>query len=238
MFNKVVLIDFKDGDIPQEYFERLKNSMKAFVMVSRDSALNEIKDADAILVTISTKVDRELIDAAPELKYIGVCATAFDAVDTQYAREKNIDVCNLGGYSTEAVAEFAVAALLEQIRSLRKAQEQAKEEDYSFSNFMGEELKSKTLGVIGAGQIGGRIAEIASGFGMNIKYFSRTEKTKLDSLGAKKSELDDILQSSDYIALALSLNDQTRGILSKEKLAIIRKGCVLVNIAPMELLDK
>ncbi|MEK7071846.1 MAG: NAD(P)-dependent oxidoreductase [Patescibacteria group bacterium] len=94
------------------------------------------------------------------LKYIGVLSTAFDAIDVKYARLKNVTVCNLGGYSTEAVAEFFFAVIFERIRDLEMAKQQARNEDYSFNKFMGAELKDRTLGVIGAGKIGSRILSL------------------------------------------------------------------------------
>ncbi len=238
MFKKAVLIDFQEGDIPDKYFNKLKKSLESYEMVTRDKAPNFVGDSDCFLVKISTKIDKELIDSAPNLKYIGVLSTAYDAIDAKYAREKGVDVCNLGGYSTEAVAEFAIAALLEVVRELTRAKEQEQNQDYSFNKFMCSELKDKVLGVIGAGKIGGRIAEIANGFGMKVKYFSRSKKPNLDKFGAIKEELDKVISDSDYLALALVLNDETREILSKEKLDMIKKDVILVNIAPMELLDK
>ncbi len=172
------------------------------------------------------------------LKYIGVLATAFDAIDTKYARSKNITVCNLGGYSTEAVSEFFFAALLEQIRALEQSKQQARQEDYSFDKFMGLELKDKVLGVIGAGKIGKRIAEIGLAFGAKVSYFSRVNKPEIDKLGAQKKELDEILKTSDFIALTLALNEETKGIISKDKLDLLKKGCVLINIAPPPLIDQ
>ncbi len=165
---------------------------------------------------IFTKIDKGIIDAGGvNLKYIGVLATAFDAIDTKYARSKNITVCNLGGYSTEAVSEFFFAALLEQIRALEQSKQQARQEDYSFDKFMGLELKDKVLGVIGAGKIGKRIAEIGLAFGAKVSYFSRVNKPEIDKLGAQKKELDEILKTSDFIALTLALNEETKGIISK-----------------------
>ncbi len=92
-------------------------------MRDANNLMEVVKNADAFFVKIFTKVDRELINAAPKLKYIGVCSTAFDAIDAKYAKEKGIVVCNLGGYSTEAVAEFFFAALMENIRELEGAKD-------------------------------------------------------------------------------------------------------------------
>ncbi len=238
---KAVFIDFKETDIENQYLNRLKKLFSVTDFISADDLKSKevLKNTDVIFSKIFTKIDKGIIDAGGvNLKYIGVLATAFDAIDTKYARSKNITVCNLGGYSTEAVSEFFFAALLEQIRALEQSKQQARQEDYSFDKFMGLELKDKVLGVIGAGKIGKRIAEIGLAFGAKVSYFSRVNKPEIDKLGAQKKELDEILKTSDFIALTLALNEETKGIISKDKLDLLKKGCVLINIAPPPLIDQ
>ena len=240
MLSKAIIVDFKADGIPDQYLQRIKKIFKSVHFVSRDDPKLStlLKDVDAALVTISTKVNKEFLDAAPKLKYVGVCSTAFDAVDAKYARARNVTVCNLGGYSTGAVSEFFFAALFEQARELEKAKQQARKEDYSFHKFMGLELRNKVLGVVGAGKIGGRIAEIGLGIGMKVICFSRKNKPQLDKLGAKKSNLDQMLSKSDFVSLNLALNKETEGIISKDKLKILKKNCILVNLAPPKLIDQ
>lgn len=139
MFSKAIFIDFKKGDIPPEYFLRMKKLLKRTIFISSsDIKLKSfLKDTDIIFTKIFTKIDKELIDSAPKLKYIGVLSTAFNAVDEKYARSKKIVVCNLGGYSTEAVSEFFFAALFEKIRNLENAKRQARNGDFSLDKFMG-----------------------------------------------------------------------------------------------------
>ena len=182
MMSKAVFIDHKDGELDPKIFTRIRKCFSSvdFVMSDDPKKLQKIKDAEALFVKIFTKVDKTVIDAAPKLKYIEVCSTAFDAIDAKYARSNGVTVCNLGGYSTEAVAEFFFAALLETGRELEKAKKQARKEDYSFDKFMGLELKNKTFGVIGAGSIGGRIAGIGNGFGMRVLYVAKTKKPHLE----------------------------------------------------------
>lgn len=240
MFSKIVFIDQKDKDIPTSYLNRIKKLFKKHIFINRDDKeiYNVVRDADALLVTISTKVDKQLIDASKKLKYIGVCSTAFDSIDVKYARDKKIDVCNLGGYSTEAVSEFFFAALFEQARELEKGKNQARKENYGFSEFMGIELKDKILGVIGAGKIGSRIAEIGLGIGMKVIYFSRKNKQPLDKRGATKKKLDEVLQQSDFISLNLILNKETKNIISKNKINLLKKDCIFINLAPPNLMDQ
>jgi phosphoglycerate dehydrogenase-like enzyme len=167
-----------------------------------------------------------------------VLSTAFNAIDAQYARTKKIAVCNLGGYSTEAVAEFFFASLFETLRDLERAKQQAREQDFSFNKFMGQELRSKTLGIIGAGKIGSRTAEIGLGLGMKVKYFSRKNRPRLDQRGAQKEKLEDVLSSCDFISLNLALNDDTQGIIHKERVALLKNKCIFINLSPPALIDQ
>ena len=240
MLNQILVIDVQETNIPVEYLSRIKKLASIVQFISRNdlAIYTAIKDADAVLVSISTKVDKELLDVAQELKYIGVCSTAYDAVDVAYAASRGIAVCNLGGYSTEAVAEFFFAALFEQIRDLEKAKNQARKEDYSFTNFVGTELKDKTLGVIGAGRIGGRIAQIGLGIGMKVVYFCQTPKPELDKLDAQQVGLDQLVSQSDFVSLNLSLNKETEGIINASRVNALKKGCILINLSPPKLLDQ
>lgn len=240
MFSKALFIDFKEGEIEPKYLERIAKLFKSHRFILHDDSkfLEILKDVEVIFAKISTKIDKEVIDAAPNLKYVGVLSTAFDAIDAKYTRSKKITVCNLGGYSTGAVSEFFFAILFEHIRDLENAKLQARKEDYSFDKFMGLELRSRVLGVIGAGKIGGRIAEIGLGIGMKVNYFSRKNKPEIERLGAKKKELREILSQSDFISLNLVLNKETERIISRERIGLLKKGCIFINLAPPPLIDQ
>lgn len=240
MLSKAVFIDYKEEDLRPDCYERIKSLFESITFTTRDDStlLEMLADAEALFVKISTKIDKEVVDAVPNLKYIGVQSAAFDAIDAPYARSKGVTVCNLGGYSTEAVAEFFFASLFEQVRELEKARQQARNEDYSFSSFMGVELKDKVVGVVGAGKIGSRVAEIGLGIGMRVIYFSRTNKPLIDGLGAQKKDLDEVLSRSDFVSCNLALNEETEGIISKGKINLLKEGCVFISLSPPTLLDQ
>jgi len=237
---KAVFIDFKEGDIPSNYLKRITKLFKINKYLARNdkNLLSELKGADAIFAKISTIIDKEVINSSPKLKYIGVLSTAFNAIDAKYARTKGIVVCNLGGYSTEAVAEFAIAALMERSRLLQESKDQARKEDYSFNKFMCREVKERTLGVVGAGKIGSRVAEMALGLGMKVLYFSRGNKPAIERLGAKKASLEKVLSESEFVSLNLILNKETEGIISKSKIELLKKGCIFISLAPPKLIDQ
>jgi len=239
MFSKALFIDFNQEDVPVSVLDRLKQAISDYEFVSADNLMNSgiLTTADIIFCKIFTKIGNSIIDAASNLKYIGVLATSFDKIDIEYAKQKGIVVCNLGGYSTEAVAEFVFAVLFEHIRDLERAKQQARTGDYTFDRFIGRELKSKTLGIIGTGRIGSRVAEIGLGMGMKVIYFNRNDKPTINQQGAVKKELDEILSQSDIISLNLALNDQTERIINRNKVNLLKPGCIFVNTAPTKLVD-
>lgn len=127
--------------------------------------------------------------------------------------------------------------LFDQIRDIERAKKQAREGNYSGATFGGTEIKGKNFGVIGLGHIGSRIAHIAQEFGANVKYWSKNRKYDQEKEGFEYQELPELLQNSDFITLNLSLNQQTEGFLNAEHIATIKKGAIVVNPSPMELVD-
>ena len=237
---KAVLINIDREMIPPDYFARLQKLFTQIEFTKHNDAnlLTLIADAEALFTLIENKTNKTLIDAAAKLKYIGLLGTAFDGVDLAYARSKGITVCNLGGYSTEGVSEFFFAALFEYARGLAKAQQQVAAGNLLPDSFKGFELKGKTLGIIGAGRIGSRTAEIGLGIGMNVIYFDRHDKPELNKQGATRKSLDEVLAQSDALSLNLALNTETEGILNKEKVGLIKTGCIFINLSPRRLIDQ
>jgi len=175
----------------------------------------------------------EMIDKAPKLKYIGMFGTGYGRIDTEYAAGKGITVTNIAGYSTESVAELAIAVLLEHIRELGRGKKQALEGNYSEDAFFGVyEIKGKNFGIIGIGRIGSRLAEIVQGFGAKVSYWNRTKKP-----GLEYKELDELVASADFISIHLPYVPETKHLLNSGRIGKIKPGAVVVNLSPMELID-
>jgi lactate dehydrogenase-like 2-hydroxyacid dehydrogenase len=143
------------------------------VFLNRDDTnlMTELKDCDVLCLGFQVPTDKDIFDAAPNLKLINILATAYGTVNLDEAAKRNIPVCNLAGYSTEAVAEFTIAILLYQIRQLEEGVKRGKAGNYDFEGMSARELKGSNFGVIGLGSIGGRVAELAAGFGANVSYW-------------------------------------------------------------------
>ncbi len=209
-FRKILSIGIADSKLEPKYWERLDKLTEQRVMLSQDSPeiKPQIADTDCLLMNpFVFKVDKEFIDDAPNLKFIGVLATGYGVVDHIYAATKNIVVCNIPGYATESVAELAIAILLEHIRDIEYAKRLARNGSYSdVPRFPVYEIKGKKLGIIGAGRIGSRVAEIALVLGAEVSYWSRNKKPELDTKGAVYQDVEKILSECDFVSLHLALS--------------------------------
>lgn len=239
-FNKIVALGIPEYYLDAVYWTKVKALANKFISLEKDAVgiKKELADADCILVNpFSVNLDKDLLAAAPKLRYVGALSTAYSKVDIDYASSKNVTVTNIPGYSTESVAEFAFAAILEYIRELEKGKKQAREGNYSEAGFAATEIKNKNFGVIGLGRIGSRVAEIALGFGANVKYWSRTRKPELELKGVAFENVDSLVKNCDILSLHLALTPETKGFLDDKKIKSIKKGALVINTAPMELVD-
>jgi phosphoglycerate dehydrogenase-like enzyme len=210
------------------------------VSLAKDSPdiKKQLSDADCVLVNpFAFKMEKDSIDAAPKLKYVGVLATAFAKVDTEHAKKKGVVVTNIPGYSTEAVAEFVFAALLESVRELERGKKQAREGNYSEAGFSPIEISGKKFGVLGLGRIGSRVAELAMSFGANASYWSRNRKRELEKKGVKYEDADALIRGSDILSLHLALAKGTERFLDRKRIQSLKSGAIVINMAPMELVD-
>ncbi len=240
-FNKILTIGINETSLDTEHWKKLDSLADKRIPLAKDS-LNisaELKDTDCLLVNpFAFKVEKEHIDLAPKLNYIGVLATAFGKVDYEYAASKNIAVCNIPGYSTEAVAELAFGAILEHIRGLERAKVQARGGDYSETTFFNTpEIKGKKFGVIGLGRIGGRVAELALAFNAKVSYWSRNRNKEFEAKGIEYQEVETLLSECDFISLHLVFNKETELFLNEARIIKIKSGALLINLAPNELVD-
>ncbi len=189
-------------------------------------------DADVLLVN-KVKLPESVLSQLPKLKYVGVLATGYDNVDTAAAARRNIAVTNVPGYSSDSVAQLTFALLLELCHhagehSRRVLEEKAwsRQPYYCFWDFPLSELAGSTMGVVGLGRIGVRVAEIARAFGMNVIAYTRTPK---EIAGVKCVDFDTLLAESDVISLNCPLTEQTRGLINADALARMKKTAYLIN---------
>lgn len=197
-----------------------------------------IQPYDALIVRSETKVTREVIENS-NLKIIGRAGVGLDNIDVEAAKEKGIAVVNSPEASTIAVAELVMGSLIALLRHIPHAHHSMKECKWERSRFMGMELYGKKLGIIGFGRIGREVADRANAFGMRVQVYDPmiTIEDARES-NCELVELDELLKTSDIVTLHVPLTPETRNMINEEKLRLMKKNAVLVNIARGGIVDE
>ena len=205
----------------------------------KDRLAQVIGDYDGLAIRSATKVTEKLLEAAPNLKVIGRAGIGTDNVDKPAASRRGVIVMNTPYGNMITTAEHAIALMFAVARQIPEASASTHAGKWEKSAFMGVELTGKTLGVIGAGNIGGIVCQKAVGLGMKvIAYDPFLSEERATELRVRKVELDELLARADVITLHVPLTDQTRNILSAEALARTKKGVRIVNCARGGLVDE
>lgn len=188
-------------------------------------------ETEAMIVR-SEKVTPEIMDALPNLRTVVRAGAGYNTIDIKYARRKNIDVMNTPGANSNAVAEEVFAMLLAASRFLVPADVDTRAGGWNKKKFMGHEISGKILGIVGLGNIGQLVARHASGFDMQLLgYDPIVSRSKAEEMGVSLVSLEEIFQQADYITLHIPENNETRGLVNRKLLSLVKTGCVLVNCA-------
>lgn len=174
-----------------------------------------------------------LLDTMPHLSGVALSTTSFGWIDREYCRKRNIDVANVPGYSRESVAEHTLALLLNLAKRIIITDRRTQKGAYVMEK--GFELKGKTLGIIGIGNIGSRVAELALGIGMNVIAYNRTPTTVP---GVTMKSLDDVLKQSDALTLHVTHETSNEHIISTKEFALMKQGVIIVNTADRAAIDE
>ncbi|MCL5427906.1 MAG: hypothetical protein M1321_01865 [Candidatus Marsarchaeota archaeon] len=201
--------------------------------LTRAELLGEISDTDILLIRVDVKVDRELLEHAKKLKLIASATTGLDHIEVDYARKKSVKVINLGDAHTVSTAEYAFGLILGLCRKVPWAHESMIEGNEKRHLFAGRELSGLTLGLVGLGRIGSRVAGYGKAFGMKVIAFDPF----VSSREFRMVTLEELLRESDVISLHSLLSKDTRGMISSGQFALMKRGAFLVNAARAELVD-
>ena len=204
---------------------------------------NELKsiidDYDGILIRSATKLTADILENCSNLKVIGRAGVGVDNVDLDIATKNKILVMNTPLGNLEATAELTVGLMFSLYRHIHNANASTHEGKWEKAKFMGTELKGKTLGIVGFGNIGQRVAEICKVIGMQILTNSNSASDEvLNSFGAKKVSTEELISSSDVLSLHTKLNDQTKNMLNKESIATMKSSSVIINCARGGLINE
>lgn len=231
---KIAVLDWYtvniNGDISTSSLEEL-GDVNIIQMTSPERTAHNIGDAEIVLCN-KVMITREVIDSCPNLKYIGLFATGFNNVDIEYARKKNIVVCNAGSYSTNAVAQQTFAYILDYCNKIRdydiavKNGEWEKFPSFSYFPIPTAELAGKTISIVGYGSIGRKVAKLANAFDMNVIVSTRTKPIDCPY------EVTDIMtavRKADILTFHCPLTEKTKGIVNAELLSEMKQTAILIN---------
>jgi len=238
--------------VTQRFFPEALDLLRQFAEVEggvaetplpREELLAAIGDKDGLLTLLVNRIDREIIDRARKLKIIANCAVGYDNIDVAYCREKGILVTNTPGVLTEATADLTWALILAVARRIPQADRFTREgrfQGWALDLFLGQEIAGQKLGIIGLGRIGQAVARRALGFGLQIFYYdpNRLSEEKEKELQVTYLPLDDLLKTADIITLHASLNPSTYHLINREKLALMKKTAILINVARGPIVDE
>ena len=231
-------------NIRQEVLDELSAKLKqdGHTFVSYDTLSKDeneqaerVKDSDIVMIA-NHPFRASVIAQAEKLQMLDVAFTGIDHVDTDACKERNITVCNAAGYSTQTVAELILGMAVCALRNIAKANDVVRRGGTS-AGIGGREICGKTVGIIGLGAIGTAAAKLFLAFGAKVIAYNRSEKEEAKALGIEYKSLDDVLRESDIISLNLPNNKETKGIISAEKIALMKKSAVFINCARGPIVD-
>ena len=207
-----------------------------FFETTINEALKESQEYDAVSVFVHSRIDDTLLDKLPKLQYIQTRSTGYEHLKCEMLHKRGVLVSNVAGYAGPAVGEFAFSLLLNATRATYTSLERTKKKNFEYSDLQGIELYGKTIGILGLGTIGSQMARIAKGFGMNIMVYSRTKRAIVDELGIHFSTLENVLEQSDVLMIALPLTPATKNILNLENAQMMKENAIIVNTARGEII--
>jgi D-3-phosphoglycerate dehydrogenase len=237
---KIVIVDHIY--LEEEHIKKLRSLSDLEIFEEPPKTSDELKGrirAADIVIVGWTNLTKNVIDSAKKLKMISIWATTCHYADLEAAKERGIVVTHVPGYATEAVAEHAFALLLAAIRKLPLTDKHVRRGDFDWRPFGGIELAGKTLGIIGTGLIGCRVAEIAKAFKMQILGYDKYPNLKgAEEIGMKYVDLYSLLKESDFITLHVSLTSETERLIGKKEIEAMKKGAVIINTSQGKVINE
>ena len=228
---KIVLLEELgvSNSIIEKYREKLEKMGNQFISYKKDLDINtqikRVKDADALIIA-NMPLDKKVLENAKKLKFIDVAFTGVDHIPLDVAKQKNIAVSNASGYATQAVAELCISFMIQLLRKIKENEVNCRE---GKAKIVGNLLQGKTVGIIGAGKIGKRVAQLCKAFGCKVIVYNRSIVN--DNSIDKQVELKELLQESDIVSLHCPLTNKTEGMIGKNELSLMKKTAILINTA-------
>lgn len=236
---KIAFFEIKDSD--QELFKQRLSGRCEMVFINDKLSIEnagQIQDVSGIVVFIYSRIDSEILDKLPQLKFMATMSTGVDHIDLKACKARNIFVSNIPSYGENTVAEHAFALILAISRRLVESFERVRRGEFSPEGLTGFDLKGKTIGVIGVGNIGKHVVRMAKGFEMDVIAYKRTADPKLaEELGFSFVDLDTLFSRSDIISLHIPYSQEAHHFLNDERFSKMKDGVIIINTARGGLID-
>jgi glycerate dehydrogenase len=242
---KIVVLDgytLNPGDLDWSKFKEFGN-LTIYDRSSRGEILERCAGAE-IVFTNKTPLNGEVLSQLPDLKYIGVLATGYNIVDIEAAKRLHIVVTNVPGYGTASVVQMTFALILELCLHVQRHSDAVKEgrwsasQDFCFWDFPLIELSGKTIGIIGFGNIGEKVGDLATAFGMNIIASRRRQTDQAQRKNFRWVELNELFEKSDIVSIHCPLNNETEGIINKKSLSLMKRSAIIINTSRGPIIEE
>jgi glyoxylate reductase len=236
-------------DIPEPWLSMLSRQCKVTLNrkstpPSKDEIIKNIGGKDAILCTVSDRIDAQIIDAAgPNLRVISSYSSGYDHIDVKEATRRGIYVTFTSDIPAESTADLAFALILACARNIVNADEYIRKNEWKVGwaphLMLGYDINGATLGIIGLGRIGSAVARRAKGFGMQILYYDQYRNYSIESeLSVKYADLDELLSQSDFVSIHASMNSTSYHLIDRSKLEKMKKTAFLINTARGQMINE
>lgn len=241
---KIVILDgysVNPGDLSWDTLKDL-GELKVYDRTAADEVTERAADADA-LFTNKVVIDERVMASLPKLKYIGVLATGYNVVDVKAASNRGITVTNVPAYSTDSVVQMTLAHILNLTNQVAYYAEQnrngrwSRAEDFCYWDEPVNELAGRTLGVVGLGNIGSKVAKVAAALGMDVFAYTSRNSASLP-LGIQKATFMGLLGISDILTLHCPLTEKTYNMINRETISYMKRGALLINTGRGPLVDE
>lgn len=241
---KITVLDgygLNPGDLSWEGMEKL-GELTVYDRTAPEETYERAKDSE-ILITNKTRIDGNLMERLPNLKYIGVLATGYNVVDTESAKRHGVTVTNIPAYSTMSVVQTVSALILAITNRVEHYSQENREgkwsrnPDFCYWDTPLTEIAGKTIGIVGLGNIGQAVANAALAFGMKVKAYTSKDQRQITQ-EIEKSTLEDMLRSSDIVTLHCPLTSTTEKMINATTLSQMKPGAILINTGRGPLIDE
>lgn len=198
--------------------------------------LKERSVGQDIIMIANNPYPADVIRATPSVKMLSVAFTGIDHIGVDACKERDVMICNAAGYSTETVAELIIGMAISALRNMTRANITVREGGTSAGNG-GREIAGRTVGILGLGKIGLRTAQLFQAFGAKVVAYNRSISEEAIQMGIEYKSLEEVLSQSDIVSLNMPLNPQTRGFLSEDRIALMKKDTIFINCARGSIVD-